>query len=773
MAPPFNDAVTARGKDPRLQGRAAVPGSAGRVPAPAVLDPGGYGSPPTEGSPGLGVILRQYLYMVMKRKWLILSIALVFTVLGGVRVSLLTPLYRATVRIQIEREPAKIVEGGTTAPAEAGSSDFLRTQYELLKSLALAERVASSLRLAEDPGFFKPRNITLLGLLTQGQGHEAAPFSASQAQAAGVVLANMSVQPVLGSRLADISYLDPSPARAQQIANGYADAYIASNLDKRFEANTYAKTFLDDQTKQLKIRLEESEKTLLNFAEREKIIETTDKASIAENNLAAANAAAGQLISERIRSEQLWRQVENATAINLPQLLSNNVIEVLRGQRKALQTEYQEKSESFKPSYPAMVQIANKIKEVDKQLAAEVDTIRNSLKAAFETALSQEKEMKARIETLRAEVLDLQKRGIEYNSLKREVDSNRGLYNSLLQRYKEVDIAGGVGTNNVFVVDRATVPGAPSEPNLSRSLILSLALGLGAGVALALFLEMLDDRVRAPEEVEQLSGLTTLGVIPRLESEEALVAELKDPRSSVAEAYRSLGTSLQFATGSGLPHSISVTSAGPGEGKSTTVIAIARYFAQTGLKVLLIDADLRRPSLHSKLSLDGKTGLSNYLAGRSLAPDVIQKTDLPNLTFMASGPLPPNAADLLSGTQIFTLVSLAQEFFDLILFDSPPMLGLADAQLIASAVAANLFVVGAGEKGKGMIRAALRRLQVARITPIGAVLTKFDPKTVGYAYGYAYGYHYNYGYRDYHYSYGAANMGGSRKKQLSKPDERL
>ena len=582
----------------------------------------------------------------------------------------------------------------------------------------------------------------------------------------------MSILPVPGSRLADLTYVDPSPARAQRIANGYADAYIAANLDKRFEANAYAKTFLDDQIKQLKIRMEAAEKALLEFAEQEKMVEVTDRASIAENNLAAANAALGQLISDRIRNEQLWRQTENVTALTLPQFLTNSVIEVLRAQRKALETEYQEKLESFKPTYPVMVQISSKIKEVDRQLAAEVRTIKNSLKASYETSQSQETQMKARIETLRVEVLDLQKKGIQYNILKREVDTNRGLYNSLLQRYKEVDIAGGVGTNNVFVVDRAMLPGAPSEPNLPRSLIMSLALGLGAGGGLALLLELLDDRVRAPEEVEQLSGLSTLGVIPRLPSDESLSEALQDPRSPLSEAYRSLATSLQFSTSSGLPRSLSVTSAGPGEGKSTTVIAIARLFAQMGLKVLLVDADLRKPSLHKKLNLNNWMGLSKFLTGAMLPPELVQRTGHPNLAFMSSGPLPPNAADLLSGTRIFSLISVASEVFDLIIFNSPPLLGLADAQLLASAVAANVFVVGAGEKGKGLIRSALRRLQVSRINLIGTVLTKFDPGAVGYTYGYGYGYGYGYKYDKDAYSYGSRIEEGDAKRQrLSRPDE--
>jgi capsular exopolysaccharide synthesis family protein len=690
-----------------------------------------------EGSE-LAVTIRQYLYMAVKRRWLISSITLVFLVLGGVQTFLVTPLYRATVRIQIEREPVKIVESGTTTPVELGNSDFLRTQYELIKSRALAERVVSSLHLAEDDNILKTRDISLLQLLTGifRPKLQNGSLAALQGRVAGILVQGITVTPVAGSRLVDLSYIDTSPSRAQSIANGYADAYIAANLDKRFEANAYAKSFLDDQIKQLKLRLEESEKAMLNFAEREKMVEVSDKASNAENNLAAANVASGQLIAERIKNEQLWRQVENTAAINLPQLLSNPVIELLRGQRKALETEYQEKLETLKPGFTSMIQISSKVREIDKQLAAEVKAIKNSLKAAYETTLGQENQMRSRIEELRSEVLELQKKGIQYNILKREAETNRGIYNSLLQRYKEVDIAGGVGTNNIFVVDRAMLPGAPAELNIPRSLLLSLVIGLSAGVGFALFLELLDDRVRAPEEIEELSGLATLGIIPRMDSDEEMLSALSDPRSSLAEAYRSLATALQFSTHSGLPRSIAVTSAGPAEGKSTTALSIARYFAQMGLKVLLVDADLRKPSLHQTLQLNSSIGLSNYLIGAKQPPEVVQKTENPNLVFMASGPLPPNAADILNGPRLFSLVSLGTEVFDVIIFDSPPLLGLADAQLLASAVAATVFVVGAGEKGKGMIRSALRRLQLARITLIGTVLTKFDPKAVGYTYGY-------------------------------------
>jgi polysaccharide biosynthesis transport protein len=466
----------------------------------------------------------------------------------------------------------------------------------------------------------------------------------------------------------------------------------------------------------------------------------TEKSTIAESNLAAAHTALGALVAERIKAQELWSQVEAADEINLPQLLFNSVIDGLRSRRNALVAEYQEKLETFKPGYPGMVQIKNKMAELDRQLAFEVKTLKASFRASYESASNQEGEMRKRIDTLKEEVLDLQKRSIQYNILKREADTNRSLYDGLLQRYKEVDVAGGVGANNVFVVDRAEVPGGPSSPVMSRALLLSFALGLGAGLATALVLDRLDDTVKTPEDVGQITSLATLGIIPLAADEAGVEAELGDPRSAVSEAYRSLCTSLQFATDSGLPKSLVVTSAGPSEGKSITSVAIARHFATMGLKVLLIDADLRNPSLHAKLGLESSIGLSNYLTGACTPPETFQTTPIANLAFMSSGPLPPNAADLLAGPRLLSLLSVGLEVFDFIVIDAPPVMGLADVPLLSSAAAATVFVIGAGQARKGFVQGALKRLEMARGPLVGAVLTKYDHEAAGYGYGYGYGY---------------------------------
>jgi capsular exopolysaccharide synthesis family protein len=731
-----------------------VPAGGTNLPAHA---PYGYGpvSTPLEevrGAPGeITLLILEFWRILTRRKWLIVFIALVCVLLGALATMMTTPLYTATVRLQIDRNVAKIVDSGSVIPVEGSDAEFQRTQHELLRSRAMAVRVATNLNLGEDAEFLKPRGFSVWGavrgLLAFGTPPPESKGPPDKAQliraAAGVVMGNRTVHALAGSRLVDISFADPNPARAQRVATAFADAFIASNVDKRFEATSGAKTFLEDQIKQAKLRLEDSERVLLDFAQKEQIVIVSEKSSIAESNLQSASATLNGLISERIKNEQLWKQVETGNAISLPQILTNSVIDGLRARRGGLVAEYKEKLETFKPGYPAMVAIDNKIKEIDRQLAAEVLTIKSALKAGYESALSQETEMKKRIVTLREEVLDLQKRSIEYNSLKRQVDSNRAIYDSLLQRSKEVDVAGGAGANNIFVVDRAELPGAPSSPQLSRSLLLSLLLGLGCGVAAAYVLERLDDTITSPAEIERITGLPTLGVIPKVAGPNPVETEFVDPRSDLSEAYRSLCASLQFSTEAGLPRTLFVTSGGPSEGKSLTSLAVARHFAAMGHRVLLVDADLRNPSLHTKLGRANATGLGDYLSGRVTPPETFQATSLPNLAFMSSGKVTANAADLLAGARLFSLLSTGLEVFNLIVIDGPPVVGLADAPLLSSAAAASIMVVGAGQVRTAMIRAALGRLRYARANVIGTVLTKYDAKRAGYGYGYGYG---GYGY---------------------------
>ena len=725
------------------EGIPVVPGNGGYFP---------YGRLPMGDENDFRSVAMRYVRLLFKYKWIIASIVLATGTFGFVSTMLKTPIYSAVTRIQIDPKAMQVVDGGAQQQSDTIGIDDLRTQYELLKSRNLAERVTSQLQLSNDEAFFAPRNKSFIRFLmdfirpSSGSGPQSP--AARQAWAVSIVGTNIAIRPVPQSRLADLIYSDPSPDRAQRIVNAYADAFIAANLDKRFEANAYARTFLDDQIAQMEIRLDDSEQALIDYSEKEKVIDV-NKTSITEDNLTAANTTLGGIVAERMKNEQSWQQMQNTSVLSLPQFLNNPVIDGLRARRNALQTEYKEKSASFRPGYPAMVQISNQIAEIDRQIASEIETIRSAAKASYEASVVQEQDMQNRLEKLRSEVIESQKKGVRYKMLKDEVDTNHSLYNSLLQRSKELDVASGVGTNNVFVVDRALLPGAPTEPNFSRSMLKFLAMGLAGGLGAAFLLDKLNDRIHRPEEAEELSGLRALGIIPTVRDGVDFRAYLHDPNSAVSEAYRSLATALQFSTSLGMPRSIVITSAAPSEGKSSTCFAIARHFAATGMRVLLVDADMRKPSLHQFLNRDNLRGLSSYLVGTAEPPEVIVQTEYPRLAFLPSGPIPPNAADILVGTRMHSLVSIGAEVFDLIVIDAPPMLALADAQLLAGTAAATLFVIAAGKPRKGLIRSALRRLQLTHHNMMGIVLTNFDTRSTGYGY---YGHDYSYNYR-----YGAEN----------------
>ncbi len=687
---------------------------------------GGYGTQ-EQGDDDLGSTMRAFLAVVAARRWLILSTILTVVSLTALVTMLQTPLYTATVRLQVERDAGKIVEGAEVGPTEqSGGQEFLRTQLELLRGRQLAERVVVTLQLQAQPAGNQAASKGPVGGTAQQRADAAR-------HAATVSLLNaIAIKPVPGSRLIDVSYQDASPQRAQRVANGFAEVFVAANLDKRFDANSYAKTFLEDQVKQLGLRVEESERAVVEYAEREQMLDSSDKLTLADQNLGIANNALGAALTERLKAEQLWRQIVDTSGMNLPQILSNASVDLLRQRRNALVSEYEEKLETFKPNYPGMIQIKNKIAEVDRQLATEVRAIRESLKAGYDNALKQEEDQRKRVDELRADGLALQRKGIQYNTLKRDAETNRNLYNSLLQKLKQVDVAAGVATNNVLVVDRASVPREPSSPRILRALALAFVLSIVAGIGLAYALELLDDRIKTPEDIEKATRLPVLGTIPFVDGDP--MADLDDPRSAMAESYRSLATALQFASKEGLPRSLVLTSSAPGEGKSSTAIALSRHFAQMGLKVLLVDADMRRPSLHVKLGLDNSLGLSNFLTGAMKPPQVIQATNFPNLAFMSAGPVPPNAADLLGGNRMFSLVSVGLQVFDLIVVDAPPLLGLADAQLLASATHATIFVAASGQVRKRFVRSAIQRITLTRTNLVGVVLTKFDAKAIGYGY---------------------------------------
>jgi capsular exopolysaccharide synthesis family protein len=375
--------------------------------------------------------------------------------------------------------------------------------------------------------------------------------------------------------------------------------------------------------------------------------------------------------------------------------------------------------------------------------------VRKSIRIAYETAKSNETMLNSKLDTQKDALLDLQGRSIQFNILKRESDTNRQLYDGLLQRLKEVSVTGDVNANNILIIDRSQVPQQQFSPNIVLNLTIAILLGVFGGFGLALLFEYLDNTFKNVSDIEKFLGMPVLGLIPdspeELTTPSAIIHEtMNNTKSKIVEAFRSTRTALQFSTSTGAPKVLGLTSCFASEGKSTTSLSLAIHFAQCGSSVLLVDADLRRASLHKAFEIENEVGLSNILAGLSAAGDAIHTTPIKNLYFLSAGTLPPNPAELMLNGRFEEFIEKAKEKFDLILIDGPPILGLADAVIIANLVEKLLIVVEAGTTPRNMASAAMKRLRSSGIKPLGIIFNKMKNDPLGY--GYDYYYYYAHGY---------------------------
>jgi len=704
--------------------------------------------------------------LLVKHRVLIGAIIALFG-FGGLVVTWFLPrTYTAWTTIQIDREATKVLRNQDSVQEHGNDPQFYTTQYELLRSRALAERAVGAMKLADDPAFLEPKKGAFASLLGAGADSDAAANSAAakSARAIGMVRAGTQIQPVPGSRIVKVGYSANDPAIAQRVSTGLAENFVAMTLDRRFNASAYARSFLEDKLKQLKLKLEDSERQVVAYAQREGIVNVDDKLSVAGANLKALNDSLAAATADRIRKEQVWAQTQTASGASLPQVLDDKLIEKAREKRAELAAQYQDKLRLMKPDFPEMTQLRAQINEYDRQIRQQIENVKRSIKSQFEAARDQEASFSKKMESLKTEVLDLRNRSINYNILQREVDTNRTLYDGLLQQYKEVGVTGAVATNNVQIIDRAERPGSPSSPSLTLNIGVALAFGMVIAAAAVAVREFFDDTFVTPEEVEETLGLSVLGVVPMSETadDQRIAARevLEDPHSPMAEAFRSLRTTLQFSTATGLPRVLLIVSSQPGEGKSFTSMCLSAILAQLGLRVLLVDADLRKASLHKALDLDNSVGLTSVLTGQKTPAEVVHADVVKGVTLMSSGPLPPNPAELLAGPRFASMLAEASANFDIVVIDGPPVVGLADAPVLGSLADGALLVVDSSRTRRRVVQAAVKRLQFAHTHLLGALLNKFDATKAHHSYGYGYGY--GYGGSDYH-SYGAGARAAARQ----------
>jgi capsular exopolysaccharide synthesis family protein len=671
-------------------------------------------------------------------RWLILG-AVAAGVAAALVVTMLTkPLYRAWVTLEVNPPSVEILteESGASRGSNVSSWDFIATQIGLLSSRSLAERVAQDLNLASNPQFVGT------------EGDAATRVRA----AAGMVAEGLEVIPPADGQLIRFSYTSGSPQLAAEIANGIAENFIGSGLQRRYEASTYARTFLQQQIAKTRRDLETTERALVNYAQSQGIINTGggsgsedgrlgDSGSLQGESLMALNRALSEATARRVQAEGAYRQA--STVAGSAEVNENT--QALRQIKATLEAEYQEKRTLLKPEHPDMLSLRSRIEELNRQIRTESAQVAsgrtNTLLADFRAAASAESALRARVGQLKGSVLDLRGRSIRYNILQRDVDTNRGLYDALLQRYKEIGVAGGVGTAPVSIVDRAEVPGGPFKPNLIQNLLIGLGLGLLAGIGAAAVLEVLNDTIKTREDVRTKLGLACLGAVPKRRGKGGTVLDdLSNPSSPVAEAYSAILAALRFSTASGAPKKLLVTSTRASEGKSSSAYALAQNSARRGARVLLIDADLRRPVFKVE---DRRQGLTKLLTNDEAIDDHLVPTQQENLWLMPCGPTPPNPADLLATPRMKAVVNEAATKFDLVVIDGPPTLGLADAALLAAAVGNVMMVIESGKTRTRSARDSMERIASTGAHIVGVALTKSTEESSHYGYRY-----YSYGQVD-------------------------
>ena len=696
------------------------------------------------------------LSILRRRKFTILACIVAALVLGLIATLLMKPEYTASTSIEVKREDQNIanVKGGDAMERGVIDPEFYETQYGLLKSRALAESVARDLGLNNQAGFFdefgsrKAKTWFFDGRLKPG----ASSVDERAEEAGSLLLRNLSVESQRLSRLVTIKFTSPDRMLSMRVANAWSKHFIQATLERRFETTSYARKFLEDRLGQLRARIDQSERQLVSYAADQGIVNlpasggsdssgtaSSGERSLLVEDLVALNRQLAQATADRIQAESRLNGLGGQTQ----EALNNQALSTIRATRADLAAQYAKMLEQFEPSYPAARALKAQIGSLDSQLAGQEGQIHATLQETYRASADREKLLDTRINSLKNSLFDLRRRSVQYSIIQREVDTNRQLYDALLQRYKEIGVAGGVGANNISVVDSAQLPEKPSSPRLFLNLFVALLTGSAGGLGLALILEQLDDAISDPSEIMSQLRLPLLGIIPVAEADP--MQELLDPKSSLTEAYFSLETNLSFATDHGFPRTLTVTSSRAAEGKSLTSCALAGIVARSGRRVMLIDADMRSPSIHRNFDLQGDRGLSNILAGADDLTSYVQKTDIENLSVIAAGPLPPSSAQLLSSNRLEKLLDELLRTYDNVIVDAPPVMGLADALLVGSRAERVIFVIEAHATGKSVARVATQRLQGAGVNLLGAVVTKFSSKRSPLSYGYDYGYGYSYG----------------------------
>jgi polysaccharide biosynthesis transport protein len=750
--------------------------------------------------------LLDYWRVLVKRRWTILAFTFAVVVITATATWKATPTYRAAIRIQINPEQQNVLpfkDSQEIGSTYAQSQEYLQTQFKVLESKTLAERVIRVLNLDANQFFMQAPSSSksktmewirdVFGLDDSNKDEKAAnPASLEERKFAKLIKyfnLNLSTSPIRNSRLVDVSFESRDPKLAADIVNALADQYIRMNFETKFNSTNSAAKFMDEQITDLKAKVEKSEESLVRFSREHDIYEISDKGNVILQKLGDLSTALTASQGDRIQKESVWKIIQQAGSGNFPDVLGNDLIKELEKNLATLKVQQSRLAASFRPGWPELDQVTGQIAEAKAQLAEERKKSIRNVETEYRTSVQREKLLSDALTAQKVEANNFNQNSIQYNIIKRQVETDKQLYDGLLQRMKEAGVSAGLQSNNIHIVDSAKPQRNPFRPNKPLNMSLALAIGLMLGVGLAFGIEYLDNSIKTPDDVDRFIKLPALGIIPSLASltpnsnhHKRLVASagngskgavprnsvelisFQDTKSLISEAYRNLRTSILLSSGSGHPpKSLVVTSSQPGEGKTTTAVNLAITLAQTGEKVILLDCDMRNPRAHRALNLENVGGMSSFLSGNSDLSSLIQQTDIPNLFAVPAGRIPPNPAELLSSPRMKQGLVLLSEYFVHIIIDSPPVLSVTDARILGTMADGVVLVIKGGSTPKEAVRRTKRLLQEVHAHVVGTLLNNVDVHSADYYYyaKYYYGYGKKYGYG---YGYGV-------KEQMDQKEE--
>lgn len=718
---------------------------------------GPYGRDFAEQDQGFNPL--KLLFYVVQYRWLIAMMMAAGLVAGAVVTMMQTPKYQATAQLEVLVPSAKVFQDIEVVSENSDIRAF-QTAREKLKSRALAQRVVFQLGLSEKPDFLFPTpDFSISNIFYRAFRITKSPLieekTPEQREAIAIkrVLDNLTVNLVTNTSLLSITFLDQKPKYASDVANQVAQSYIDQRVDQTSETSDLARQFIQEQVSQVKQKLQKSEEELVAYARDAGITVTGDAKSLIGSNIEALNAALQAATQERFEAGSVVDQIDKGRGGSLGAVLESKGLQVLSDKLADLNSQYQQKLGILKPGFPEMQQLQSQIKELQRVYNNGVLAITDSLRLKYQQAQDKEADLKEKLADMERQQVAFNDKNIKYTILKREVDSNRSQYDSLIAKLNEVGVSSELKTQSAAIVDVATQPTAPYSPRLSINLAIALALFMAISGTIIYVIELLNNTFANPEQVEKELGLAILGILPHVDDRE-LIASIADQKSGLSEAYRSLRTSLQFSGAEGAPRSLLITSSEPAEGKSTTAFKLGQDFAALGARVLLVDADLRKPNLHRLFGLDNTIGLSNLLTNTVRKEDlgsIFRSTKYANVTVLTSGTIPPNPADLLSSSRMAMIVTNLSKRYDLVIVDAPPIVGLSDAPILSRLAEGTLMVISTKQVTRKSAKTALKRLRAAGANVVGAAMSKFAVNKFDYNYAYKY---MNYQY----YNYGTATQ---------------